>query len=156
MFNHLLVQVGSDVWSQCVVMLLWCVNNIVKKEVECYLVWCLTDMVFEEDIKGSSVSFIFPSWNWLNAYTHAHAHPPPFNRTHAHTHTHGEEEARDCTVIWRAKSDKLQSLFLWCTSITPSILIPSLLFCLQLSHQCWHSLQRSCSSYFLCASGPGQ
>lgn len=40
------------------------------------MVWCLTDMVFEEDIKGSSLSFIFPSWNWFNAYTHAHVHTP--------------------------------------------------------------------------------
>lgn len=65
--------------SVCAVMLLWCVNNMVKKKkkkVECYLVWCLTDMVFEEDIKGSSLSFIFPSWNWFNAYTHAHVHTP--------------------------------------------------------------------------------
>lgn len=65
---------GSHVWSQFVP--LCCVNNAAKK-VECFLVWCWTDLVSEKDIKGYSVSFIFSSWNWFNAYTHAHEHTSP-------------------------------------------------------------------------------
>lgn len=96
----------SDVWIA-----------LVKK---CYLVWCLTDIVFENDIKGS---FVFLSFHPETGLMDTH-----YTHLSTHTQTQKENEEKDhTTVIRRAKQDKLQSLMfsLWCTSITACSLVPS-------------------------------
>ncbi len=60
-------------------------------------------------IKASSVSFIFPSWNWFNACTHTHAPAPPF--TVLSTYTEKERKERKTTAQSSKEPSQTQFCF---------------------------------------------
>lgn len=124
------------------------------------MVWCLTDTVFEKDIKGPSGSFIFPSWNWFNAYSHAHPHIHTHTAIHPPTYPHTQvkkRRERKTTAPSSVEPRQINAHLLLSPLAPPPVpphLFPPSSFASMSPHQRWHSIERKLFTLFSLCEWP--